>query len=201
MSAQTISCFWTSTSSTHPISHSSISGFSKPLVTFMLHHWLIPAGLPETRITVLGRESYGCLWQELQGRGFLSASSPASTGVRGLQGSPQVPQPPSSIFPGDIRCCYLGVTWEKGEARQSGGIGRAEERGSGGKGSFPLYGLILSQLSGAKNLTRRKIIPSLSHISSDEAFLSLCHTAHGDVGHKHRALGRQSLSTSKKMRP
>lgn len=57
------------------------SGFSKPLVTFMLHHWFIPAGLPGTRIT----ESYGCLWQELQGRGFLADSSPASTGMRGCR--------------------------------------------------------------------------------------------------------------------
>lgn len=108
--------------------------------------------------------------------GSSQASQHRSEGAAGTSSSPpasflQFPWGHQILLPR----CHLGEMRSKAEWP---GLGRAEKKGgSGGRGSFPLYGLIFFQLSGAKNLTRRKITPSLPHVSSDEAFPSLCHTA------------------------
>lgn len=157
----------------------SSSGFSKLLFTFMLHHWFIPTGLSATGIPV---SSWRGNHMDIYGRSCRAEASwqlpgqPAQEWAAGTSSSPpasflQFPWGHQILLPR----CHLG------EIRRSKaewlGLGKAEKGGSGGRGSFPLYGLIFFQLSGAKNLTRRKITPSLPHVSADEAFPSLCHAA------------------------
>lgn len=87
------------------------------------------------------------------GQRLPSSSQPSQDSNGPSKGPAHIPQPPSSRTLRNVTRCCQGLTcWEKGgEAAQSRGLGRVEEQGgSGGKGSFPLYGLILFQLSGAK---------------------------------------------------
>jgi len=94
--------------------------------------------------------------------------------------------PPSLLLPGSPGTSHTAAKvskscWEKGgEAAQSRRLGKAEEQGgSSRRASFPLYGIILFQLNRAKTQPERKIIPSLPHISSGQAFPSPHHIRTG----------------------